>query len=351
MIRKLKDAKIENKNVLLIVDYNTKEINEEGVFKVDQTLKTIEFILKRNPNLLFILTHLGRPKDKTSFSTYPIYEYLKENTKYMKIDIKYIKVSEFDINSNEKIFFGDNSRYYSQEELSQFYSKFDLIINDAFGCSHRKFVSSSIKVYAGLLMEDEIERLGEGMKCDLLILGGAKVLDKIKLIKKFNNKIFLGGGLATSIYKSRGYEVGSGTIQEEVSIEEQNIVLPVDFLVINENNQYFNRRIGEILKNETVVDIGKESIEILKNLVKESKNILWNGPLGKFEDENTKSTKILVECLNNSDSKVVAGGGETVTAIFKYLKNCKFYHISTGGGAMISFLGDEEMPGVLAVTI
>lgn len=362
-MRRLESAEIKNNKVLLIVDYNTKEPTS-NTFKIDQTLPTIQYILNKEPSVLFVLTHLGRPKDKQSYSTRPICDYLKEKiSSGANKTIEYVPISEYLVSNSTRtnkktgIFFGDNSRYYSSVELKSFFACFDTIVNDAFGCAHRE---ASFEAYAGLLMAKEIEALGSALSCDLLIMGGAKVSDKVKLVDQFNTTVFLGGALATSIYKSRGYEVGSNTLVEEdvgvlansrTSSIPTNIVLPVDFTVVNKEQEYENKEIGTILETDTVVDIGKKSMENLGLLVDKSVFILWNGPLGKFEDPKASSTFLLVEKLGKSKAKVVAGGGETVSALFKCGDSAasRFYHISTGGGAMLSFLGGGSMPGVESV--
>ncbi|ELA40972.1 uncharacterized protein VICG_02002 [Vittaforma corneae ATCC 50505] len=357
-VRRLEKAEIKNRKVLLIVDYNTKELNG-SVFKVDQTLPTIQYVLDKEPVVLFILTHLGRPKDRKSHSTRPLYNYLKEKISKSNKIIRYVLVSEYSPSNGIKsskegsILFGDNSRYYSKAELEDFYTNFDIIINDAFGCAHRE---APFRAYAGFLMMKEIEALSLALGCDFLIMGGAKVSDKIKLVQQFNTTVFLGGAIATSIYKSKGYEVGSNTLVEEIvdiSINNKvnNIILPVDFIVINKEQGYENKEIGAILKTDTVIDIGSKSVENLERLVGKSRFILWNGPLGKFEDPKARSTHLLVEKLIKGKARVVAGGGETTSAIFRCNASAgsELYHISTGGGAMLSFLGGKHMPGIESV--
>lgn len=353
-MRKVQDADIDGKKLLLIVDYNTKDLNSAYNFKIDQTLPTIRYILKRKPAQVFIMTHLGRPKNKNEFSTEPLYEYLKRGVE----EVEYVPISSY-CSSNHTVMFGDNSRHYSAKDLLDFYRQFDLIINDAFGCAHRE---APYKAYAGLLMAKEVEALNSALGCDVVILGGAKVSEKIKFVGRFNTKyLFLAGALAASVYKKNGLEVGTNSytesyttlsnLEEDGSIQE-NIILPCDFLVINKDGKYENKPIGDIIKSDSIVDIGEKATQRLLECVERNRVIFWNGPLGKIEDPMATSTRKLVEKLNGmKDAKVIAGGGETVGAIFKDTqpqKN-KFYHISTGGGALLHFLLGNEMPGLVSV--
>lgn len=405
---------IKNKVILLIVDYN---IKDDNTFKIQQTLPTIEYILNKGPKMLFILTHLGRPS--------PIYKYINNSSNNNSVNnsnssskdvntntsintnnsnnntnvnsnsstvdifhilrnissishIKYMPLNQFKIKNG--LFFGDNSRFY--DSLRDFYCNFDEIVYDAFGTIHR---IDEFKGCAGLLMKKEIEILKTVEDCDLLIMGGAKISEKIKLIDKFDNKdnnmkvsdnnnknrgilplnkkntrIFLGGGLCTSLYKNMGYEIGEKTIHQQYNninnnkiyhnINNRKIILPEDFKVVEEDGSYKNKDIGTILKTDKIIDIGEKSIKILEELIEESKFILWNGPLGYFEDPEAISTREMIRKLeeNKDRTRVIAGGGETVNAIVKYGNIANFYHVSTGGGAMLSFLVGEA-PGLKSI--
>lgn len=341
------------------------------VFKIDQTLPTIEYILEKTPYVLFILTHLGRPTESfkdahRSFSTEPLYEYLKEklNKDEVSTEITFVEVMKYleedgtaPTMIGNKVLFGDNLRYYPQDVLETFYGKFDVIVNDAFGSSHRP---APFKAYAGFLMRDEIEALKSAAQSDLTIIGGAKASEKLRVAQKVPGQVFLAGLLATSAYKQQGYEIGEKTKYEEIEGLDElggRAVLPEDFKVINKDGVYEDRKIGEIVKTDTVIDVGTRSIEKLEQLVEEAKVVLWNGPLGKFEDDRAGATRRLIEKLSRGPAKVILGGGETLSALFRVLgpgfrperTDGGIFHISTGGGAMLSFLEGERMPGVASV--
>lgn len=337
-MKTLEDAELTNKKVLLIADYNTKDLSNH--FKIQQTIPTIRKVLEKFPRVLFIVTHRGRPKTPEEFSTIPIYQILKDT---VLIKLKYSQISCYCDESHPssiadehqfpvpEIYFGDNTRYYSDNELIRFYSLFDTIINDAFGTVHRP---STFTGYAGLLLQSEVKVLSSAREFDLLIIGGAKVDEKIKAIKRFNGKVFLGG-----LLKYRSHESTGST----------GLILPIDFKVIDKSGKLIVKVLEDLEDADTVIDIGKMSIEALLKEVEKSKSILWNGPLGKFEDERATSTRLLVQGLAKCQAKVVAGGGETLTAIQKYSDVNKFSHVSTGGGAMLAFLGDGSLPGLKSV--
>lgn len=352
----IQNTELCNKSVLLIADYNVSISNGKikSAFKINETLKTIKYIQDQSPKAFYIVTHLGRPKSRNECDLKPIFEYL---SRFIPC-INQKEIKDFN-NKSQGIFFCDNSRYYLEGELKEFYSHFNVIVNDAFGCSHRPM---PVKTCAGFLMQKEISALESVKNCDFLIIGGAKAKDKIELVKHFNSITFLGGLLAVGLMRSMGCEMGIGDeiidhlafsnrIKSQFNCDNINnskysIYLPVDFMVITKTNSYIIRNTNEILETDTIIDIGQQSIDLIKKLSKKSKLIFWNGPVGKFEDENAKSTGEIVKLLVESDAKVVVGGGETLVAAEEYSENEKFYHVSTGGGAMLNYLSGQVMPGI-----
>lgn len=375
----VRNTTLGNKNVLLVADFNVQIISEHIVstYKIDQTLPTIHFILESNTNgSLTICSHLGRPKSDTECSMRPVFDYLKD--KFPRLT--FIKISDL-LNENEytrehNFKLTDNVRYYKNEKLSQLYEKFDLIINDAFGCAHRKTIFSS---YAGLLMAKELEELENARHSDLTIMGGAKIIDKLKILESSNSNVFIAGCLSQTIWKSLGFEMGSRSkceeydpgniirelylidsktryhdnmIEESVRCESttthdecmryevphdecvkyeakgqgsRKIMLPIDFLVIvhsggDDEKIYKITNYNKIDEKDECVDIGPKSLKYLEKLVNESTSIFWNGPVGKLEDEKAIGTKQLIKILENSGKSVICGGGETSAAINKYSK-------------------------------
>lgn len=349
-MKTLDSAQISGKKVLAIVDYNVQVVDGQlmSTFKVDQTMDTIRAIISRNSKALVICTHLGRPKSREEHSTIPIFNYMSsmfEGLRYVEIGA----IAESGL-QHEGLMFTDNSRYYDQEKLSEFYGRFDVIVNDAFGRAHRPL---SCKAYAGLLMQREINVLKSLKHCNLLIMGGAKVSGKLKLLKKFSCKIFLSGCLGVSVLKHMGFEVGgrslctdynSSDIVDRVSSGE--IILPVDFKVQELSGEYKTKARNCIGSTDAIIDIGAESVGILMGLINRSSMIFWNGPVGKFEDPRASATKKLVQKLATCSAKVLVGGGETACAVLNYSSVDKFDHVSTGGGSLLCFLCDENMPGI-----
>lgn len=348
-MKTIKNTNLDGKRVLLIVDYNTKDIYSSdsyetdngipdstipvSVFKIDQTLPTIEYIIEKNPKEFFITTHMGRPEEKhsdkkRSCTTQLAYFYLCRH-----FDIGYARICEWEGRSGNKlkIYFGDNCRYYSQEELTDFYKNFDVIVNDAFGCAHRE---TRFRGYAGLLMEKEVKALSEFGR-DLAIIGGEK-REKLKIVDKFRNT-FVGGAL-----------------WKEVK-ENEKVKTPVDFLL--ENGEIKKRKeiegenmSKEKISKENIKDIGPESKKILWEMIDQAKFILFNGALG-FGN----STAELTEKLRRCKGRVLIGGGETAAAVMKILgPNFKcgetgICHVSTGGGVLLSYFNGDSLPGVESV--
>lgn len=336
------------KSILLIVDYNVNILNGQisSSFKIDCTIETINHIKSQEPLILFILTHLGRPTSRDSCSVEPIHQYLS----LILPGIEYMPIDKFDAKSG--LFFGDNSRYYSSDELNEFYSHFDVIVNDAFGKAHRPM---NCKCYAGLLMQKEVEILRKLKSVDMVIMGGAK--DKSKVINRFNSRVFIGGLLGIQLMKGLGYQVGKTEkaiegkeLETRIKLEGENqIFLPLDFIVKTADDKIEKRSMDKVQENDTIIDIGEESINLIEQLVLKANLILWNGPLGKFEDKNAPSTEKLVKILERVGEKVVIGGGESSMAVQKYSSIDKFHHVSTGGGAMLNYLTGSEMPGLESV--
>jgi phosphoglycerate kinase len=238
-------------------------------------------------------------------------------------------------------------------------------VNDAFGVCHRSnasvvAITKFLPSYAGLLLEREIENLekvkNNFVKPLVLIFGGAKISTKLPLIKKFFEKadnILLGGGLANTVLKARGGEIGKSLFEPELLSEAEklnkNIIMPTDFLVGNylEDTQARTVDIGNVASNDLILDVGPNSLNNFINIIQKAETIIWNGPLGYFENPIfAKSTDGIIKAISESQVFSVVGGGETLLALEKTKAFDKMSFVSTGGGAMLSYLSDEEMPGL-----
>lgn len=330
LIKNLKD-----KTVLLRVDFNVpiKDGKVEDDFRITKALPTINFLIKKGARIILI-THLG--KDGTA-SLKPVKK-------------RFFAISKI---SEDRVTFFENIRKFPGEiKNDQIFAKKlstmgDIYVNDAFSVSHRKHASvvglpKYLPSFAGLQLQEEVENLSHAFKKTkhpfLFILGGAKFSTKMPLIKKYlklADQVFVGGALANDFLKAKGYEVGQSlTSDTNFGIKEllknKKLILPTDFI----------KRDGVIL------DIGKESVESLASLIKKSKLILWNGPLGKYEDGGAGATKKILKLVADSKAETIIGGGDTVALISKMKMEKNFSFVSTGGGATLDFLASGTLPGI-----
>ena len=217
--------------------------------------------------------------------------------------------------------------------------------------------------YAGFLIEEEIDNLNKILTNPqqplIVIIGGAKISTKIKVIKNFTKvakKILLGGALANTFLKFIGVGVGKSPIEldtfpelKKIKLTDNQIVVPIDGLMAA-NLQAKKARIdamGDVKENELVLDIGPDTIKLYQNILQSAKMVMWNGPMGLIENPIfAKGTKSLIKFLANCSARVIVGGGETVQMIRKMNLENKFYFISTGGGAMLEFLEGKKLPGL-----
>ncbi|MGC8981753.1 MAG: phosphoglycerate kinase [Minisyncoccia bacterium] len=352
--------KVKDKDVLLRVDYNV-DIEKGKIFDDYRILKsfdTINFLKKAGARKIILISHLGRPNGfDEKYSLKKIYLYLKKRLK----DISFIKWKPGENIDNHKIILLENIRFFKGEEendekFAKELSKLgDIFVNDAFSVSHRKHASVyGIKKFLptlyGLNFEKEINNLNRVFKAKNLgiIIGGIKTDTKIGVIKKFLNRanlIILGGGIANTFLKAKGFEIGNSIYDKEYidylkKINNPKILTPFDFIT---NNGY--KFLGEISKDDSILDIGEESIRVFISELKRVKTIVWNGPFGKIEDKKySKGTiKFLKELVKLKGEKIV-GGGDTIKLINKLKLDKKFDFVSTGGGAMLEYLSSGKLP-------
>ena len=354
-IRQIKNLK--GKKVLVRVDFNVPIKNGKVLddFRIKKTLPTIRFLQQKGAKVILI-SHLG--KDGTE-SMKPVADCLK---KYIKKNITLL----------------DNIRKFSSEikNDSNFAKELsalgDIYVNDAFSVSHRAHASivglpKYLPSYSGFQFEEEIKNLSLAFKKPkhpfLFILGGAKFSTKMPLIKKYlklADFVFIGGALANNFLKVKGYEIGKSLIDNikydfKNDLKNKKIILPEDVVVIS-GKKLITKKVSEIGKNKIILDIGEKTIENLIKLIKKSKFILWNGPLGKYEDGGGEATKKILKFIFNQKNKnIVLGGGDLVSCISRSTPKAKSYKlkasifISTGGGATLDFLVNGTLPGIKAL--
>lgn len=346
-------------------------------FKIISALPTIRQ-LRSIP--LIIITHRGEPVTKRnsytyqpSFSLQPVADRLK---KYLGGNIFIANGSWSDIKKQaEKLVPGDvmlleNIRFWPGEIKNektfarQLASLATIYINDAFAVSHRKHASVSaiaslLPSYAGPLLMQEVKNLSKvsQQRSLVVILGGAKISSKLPLIKKLlprASSIIMGGGLANTLLKVKGYAIGASLCDTESlgaarRLVSKKIILPVD-VVVQSRNKIITKSVTEVNAKEKIFDIGAETSNVYDSLISNARAIIWNGPMGLFEDKNfQQGTKHIITSIKRAYKKgafVVAGGGETVEAIRQVKAENSFSWVSTGGGASLSFLSGEPMPGL-----
>ena len=384
----LKDLNVENKRVLVRVDFNVPI--KEGIItdtnRIEASLTTIKYLIDNNAKVI-LMSHLGRPKGepKPEFSLKPVAQKLSEmigqNVKFVDND-KVIDDSVIEESKKlqpKEIMLIQNTRFRKEEEKNdQTFSKelsqlADLYVNDAFGTSHRAHasnvgVSKFLPSAVGFLVQKEIEIMGKALENPerpfTAILGGAKVSDKIGVIENLLDKvdtILIGGAMAFTFIKSQGKNVGKSLIEEDKldlakSLLEKaqekgvKIFLPVDFVVAKEMTEESDSKvinIDDFTDDIAGFDIGTKTIKIFDEEIQKSKTIVWNGPMGVFEIEQfSKGTFEIANSLVKSKATTIVGGGDSASAIAKSGNKDKVTHVSTGGGASLEFLEGKVLPGI-----
>jgi phosphoglycerate kinase len=381
-LKKIKNLK--DKKVFLRVDFNV--ALEKGKIKEDYRivagLETINYLLSKGAKLI-IASHLGEPKGApdAKYSLKPVAlrlkTLLKKPVKFLPETIgpkvfqavQQLKAGEIIMLENLRFNVGELSNDSSfAKELA---ALADLYVNDAFAVCHRAQASvSAIKkylpAYAGLLLEKEINALNKILKPKkplVVIMGGAKISTKAPLLSKLYNKsshLLLGGALANNFFKYQKLEIGKSLVDNDSLIYVKKffkgkkllskIIIPSDVVVKTKNGLAYVCRPEEVKASDTIFDIGPETISLYAAYIKKAKTLVWNGPMGKFEEasfkQGTLSIARLVASRASGQAYGLVGGGETVEAL-KLTKMAEYVDwVSTAGGAMLTYLGGGKMPGL-----
>ena len=374
----INDINFKNKKVLIRCDLNVPI--KDGIIlddnRIKMSIKTIKYLLK-DASKIIIISHLGRIKTKEDLDKNSLKIVCKRLSELLNEEVFFCKYDD-NIKKNiddNKIVMLENTRYFdldnkkesnNDENLSKYYASLaDIFVNDAFGVLHRDCASNSVSKYLpsciGFLVLEEINKLSELFNPErpfTIIFGGSKVSDKIGIINNLIDKvdnIIIVGGMAFTFLKSKGYNVGNSLIEDDyldyckklLENNEKKILLPID--IYQSDNIDSNNK--ELVNIENIskmgLDIGPKTIGNIRNVINKSKTIFINGPAGVYENEIfSYGTKELFSILNEMDGKVFIGGGDTASAASKLIKNIKFYHISTGGGASLEFLEGKNLPGL-----
>jgi len=382
----VKDIDVKGKKVLVRVDFNVPLADGKVAddTRIQAALPTIKYLLEEGA-IPILCSHLGRPKNgpEEKFSLRPVAEYLDG-----LIDAK-VKFAEDCIGEKAKaavdgiaegeVMVLENTRFHAGEKKNdpamakELASYADLFVNDAFGTAHRAHASNvGITDYlpsaAGFLLEKEIEYLDQAIekpkKPFVAILGGAKVSDKINVIKNLLTKadsVLIGGGMANTFFKAQGYPVADSLVEDDVLDTARELVkeggqklrLPVDVVIADDfadDAQSRTMDVGPVPEGWRILDIGPETVAGYSKVLAEAGTVVWNGPMGVFEMPNfAKGTFAIAEAIAQSDAISIIGGGDSASAIKKSGLADKISHISTGGGASLEMLEGVQLPGLVAL--
>lgn len=375
------DVDLKGKRVLVRVDYNVPVVDGKIVDKtrIEESLPTIRKVSADAVCLL--IAHLGRPKKRDSaFSLRVVADALSE---MLGKEVRFLEDFDADISTlnPDDVALYENLRFYPGEEAnSDDFARLlaknkDVYINDGFSVSHRKHASvHAVTKYvpvscAGYSLVKELESLGKIMRDPdrpfALVFGGAKVSDKIPLIRNLLDKvdmIIVGGAVANTFLAALGKKVGSSLVEREMLGEAAEIaktaaargvelVYPCDFVAAKELKAgTATKVVKEVPEGFMAGDMGPESVKLFNNKLARARTVFWNGPMGVYEiPEFASGSRGIAEYLAGSSAFTVAGGGDVVGAIGSFGLKSKFKHVSTGGGACLEFLGGDDLPGVSAL--
>lgn len=387
-ITTLKNVKnLKNKVVFLRVDFNV-ALNKGKVaedYRLVAGLETINFLLERGARVV-VATHLGDPKGKIvkELSVKPVAlrlkALLKKPVKFIpevvgeKVNkaISTLKAGELMMLENLRFHPGEltNDKKFAKELVAQA----DIYVNDAFAVCHREqasvvAVKSFLPAYAGLLLEKEVIALNKVLKPTkplVVIMGGAKISTKAPLITKLYktaSQILLGGALANNFFKYQKLEIGKSLFDADSLTEVKKfyqgkklaskIILPLDVVVKTRKGTAAVRYLNEVKSGESILDIGPETIALYSKYIKAAHTLVWNGPMGKFEEASFKHGTLAIALLVASRASGKAfglvGGGETVEALRLTKMEQYVDWVSTAGGAMLTYLGGGKMPGLAKI--
>ena len=364
---------IESKKVLVRFDFNVPMDGDRIVndFRIKQSLETIYKLLDKN-NKILIASHLGRPKegkfDKT-LSLRPICIYLSElidkKIKFIDTWPDKIDFEDYQVAMLENVRFNIGEKSCSEELSEKISSYVDCFVFDAFGVSHRQEcttygVSKYLETYLGINIQNEIQTIkkliNENSKPMTIIISGAKVSTKLIVIKKLLNKcdyMILGGGILNTFLKASGYEIGQSLFEEALIDEAKSIlqtdvaskiIFPTD-LICETNSVTKNIGLNSLGEKDIIYDIGDESINHIKDIIRKSSSIFWNGPLGYIEKKPYDTGTIeLAKAIADHKCFSIVGGGDTLPIIENLKLQNKYSCLSTGGGSLLTYLEGGSLP-------
>lgn len=391
MKKTVKDIDIEGKQVLVRCDFNVpmhdSVITEDT--RIKAALSTINYLIENRAKVI-LMSHLGRPEGKPDmkYTLKPVAERLGV---LLGKEVEFISVPEV-VNDEVKkaaeelndgdVMLLENVRFRPEETKNEFkFSEMlaslgEIFVNDAFGTAHRAHcstvgVAGYLTTVAGFLIEKEVKFLGQALerprKPFIAIMGGAKVEDKIKVMENLLKKVdvlIIGGGMAYTFFKARGYEIGKSILDADnvdlathimKAADEKGVelLIPEDTVCAKE---FSNNSERTVFDNDSIppdmmgMDIGPKTIAIYSKKIADARTIVWNGPMGVFEMPNfAAGTEKIAEALAENKGITIIGGGDSAAAVEKFGLADKMTHISTGGGASLEFLEGKVLPGIAAI--
>ncbi|KFM98488.1 phosphoglycerate kinase [Bacillus clarus] len=388
--KSIRDVDLKGKRVFCRVDFNVpmKEGKITDETRIRAALPTIQYLVEQGAKVI-LASHLGRPKGQAveELRLTPVAARLGEllGKDVKKADEAFGPVAQEMVAAMNEgdVLVLENVRFYAGEEKNdaelakEFAALADIFVNDAFGAAHRAHASTAgiadyLPAVSGLLMEKELEVLGKALSNPerpfTAIIGGAKVKDKIGVIRHLLDKVdnlIIGGGLAYTFVKALGHEIGLSLCEDDkIELAKEfmqlakekgvNFYMPVDVVITEEFSETATTQIvgiDSIPSNWEGVDIGPKTREIYADVIKNSKLVVWNGPMGVFEmTPFSEGTKAVGQALADAeDTYSVIGGGDSAAAVEKFGMADKMSHISTGGGASLEFMEGKELPGVVCL--
>ncbi len=389
-MKTIKDMDLNNKKVIIRCDFNV-PIKEGKIIddtRIKASLETINYCLEHNAKVI-LMSHLGRVKEEADLAKNDLKPVAERLSTLLNKEVKFIPVTRGEALENainemqpQDVILMQNTRYEDLDgkkessndaELGAYWASLgEVFINDAFGTIHRAHASNvgiatHLPSAFGFLIEKELtalKALDNPEHPFVVVLGGAKVKDKIGVIENLvtkADKILIGGGMAFTFLKAEGFNIGTSLLDEEsldfctemLKKHSDKIILPVDVAVTteySETEEYKVKDINELAYNEMGLDIGPKTLEIFEKNLLSAKIVVWNGPLGVYEFNKYKeSTDKLLKYLVENNIKTILGGGDIVAAASTAGYKDKVYHASTGGGATLEYLEGKELPGIVAV--
>lgn len=391
MKKTVKDIDVKGKRVLVRCDFNVpmKDGKITDDIRITSAIPTIKYLVEHQAKVI-LMSHMGRPEGEPNMK-YTLEPVAKRIEELMGQPVTFVS-SPVVVDDNVRkaadglqaggLMLLENVRFRKEETKNidtftkELASLGEVFVNDAFGTAHRAHCSTAglaqyMPTVSGFLIEKEVQFLGNAVEKParpfVAIMGGAKVGDKIPVIKNLLNKVdtlIVGGGMVFTFYKAQGLEIGKSILDEDniglakELLEEAKklgvkMLLPVDCVCAKEFSNDAEKGTFDCDKlpaDMMGMDIGPKTVELYKKAIAEAKTVVWNGPMGVFEMENfAAGTRAIAEAMAESDAVTVIGGGDSAAAVEQFGLKAKMTHISTGGGASLEFLEGKVLPGIAAI--